>query len=376
MSIVCVIPYLASVNPRGDEPLIRGPEDKATRRDPSRSHHGSVVPVQCQQTFEALLGVLTVFTPRVEPGDLRLSATGHRPSAACYLELGDVEWAVAVEEVQEIGRAVRERVGLSPAIGLAGGKFPAWVAAAAVKPNEALLVVPDREADFLSPFPVALLPLDAEMARRLRLLGLRTLGQLAALPAGAVLTQLGKGGRLLHRLARGRDDRPVVPRRPRAVERVARQFDDPVADRAILQAVAQAMAGELAARLQTRGRIGREMRVVLHLEDSTARSEQLALRRPAPGAEQIARALAQLLGRLRVPCGVVGLEVTMADLTPATGQQLDLFLHRTGQESRLRTALQGLLTRYGSDCFHRVSLTNRDARLPEQRFRLREVDAS
>jgi hypothetical protein len=201
----------------------------------------------------------------------------------------------------------------------------------------------------------------------------RSLGQLAALPASAALLQFGAEGRLLHQLAQGRDHRPVLPRPPGATQRVTRQLDGPVADWPILTAVARAIAEELAGRLQASGRAGRELRVVVHLEDGTAREEGGPLRRPASGAEDITRALVHRLERVEYACGVVGLEVVLANLVPATGHQLDLFVHQTGQASRLGDVLKNLVARYGADCFYQASLIDRQARLPERRFQLREV---
>ena len=343
--------------------------------------------------FDALLERLVEFTPRVEVADGRWTTDEGRPSVVhgaslrlgsgqalrlrsgqafiVYLDLEDLDWAEAVEVVQCIGQVMREQFHLSPAIGLARGRFTAHVAAATVEPNEALIIAPGQEAAFLAPFPVELLPLDDELARRLHLLGIRTLGQLAALPAGAVLTQFGRGGQHLQRLAQGRDDRPVLPHRSRAVERVARQFDGPVTDGTILEAVIRSMAEELTTRLRARGCMGRTLTLILHLEDGTTCERKLVLRRPTAGAEHIAQTLGELLVGMQVSCGVVGLEVTLTDLVPATGQQLDLFVHRTGQERRLHDVLKDLVARYGADCFYRISLTDREARLPERRFQLR-----
>src|SRR6267378_1129078 len=78
--------------------------------------------------------------------------------------------------------------------------------------GEAVVVPPGREVAFLADQPVALLPLEPELHRRLRLLGLRTLGQLAALPEAAVTAQFGRAGTRAWRLATGRAVEPVVGR--------------------------------------------------------------------------------------------------------------------------------------------------------------------
>src|SRR3989442_1531376 len=64
---------------------------------------------------------------------------------------------------------------------------------------------------FLAAQPVGMLPVSEEMRRRLRLLGIETLGALAALPRSALAAQFGPQGALAWELARGEDDSPVRP---------------------------------------------------------------------------------------------------------------------------------------------------------------------
>jgi DNA polymerase-4 len=320
-----------------------------------------------QRAFDDLLEVLKGFSPRVESG-------GFQPAAVGYLDLGQPEQAQARQVARRIGQTVLKEAGLAPSMGLAGGKFPAYVATASVEPNQVLLLPPGREADFLAPFPVDLLALDEETARRLRLLGIHTLGQLAALPAAALVDQFGWAGRRLHQLARGHDERPLLPHCSEAMEAVARQLDGPVSDWIVLGSVLQAMALELADRLQARGQVARELWLVLHLEDGTTREERIVMRRPSGDPGRLAGVLNELLMRLEVRQAVIELEACLTGLVPARGQQLDLFVHEGGQEGRLREALKDLLGRYGPGCFYHVSLPERGAHLPERRFRLQEME--
>jgi nucleotidyltransferase/DNA polymerase involved in DNA repair len=276
---------------------------------------------------------------------------------------------------RRIGQAVREKVGLSPAIGLAVGKFPAYVAAASVEPNKALFVAPSREAIFLAPFPVDLLPLDEKITHQLQLLGIHTLGQLATLPVSAILTQFGMQGQLLHQLARGYDNRPVLPYRHEAKESTSRQIDGPTADRTTLEAVAQAMILELSIRLRTKELAARELRLLLYTENGATHKEQITIRQPTGDPKRLAYIVDQLISRAEIQQGVTELEVILTDLIPSVGQQLDLFVHQTGQEGRLHEVLKNLVARYGANCFYRVSLINRGTHLPERRFRLKRVEA-
>src|SRR5262249_47320360 len=76
------------------------------------------------------------------------------------------------------------------------------------------VVGPGEDAKYLAAAPLSLLDLSDEMAARLGRWGLRTLGELAALPSQALSARLGSEGILLQRRARGEDPRPLRPWTP------------------------------------------------------------------------------------------------------------------------------------------------------------------
>jgi hypothetical protein len=79
----------------------------------------------------------------------------------------------------------------------------------------------------LAPLPVTLLPLPEAALRQLQWLGVRTLGQFAALPAAGVWQRFGQAGKLAQRLAQGQDNRPVLMTVRSAPEMVAVEVDPP-----------------------------------------------------------------------------------------------------------------------------------------------------
>ncbi|HWS50313.1 MAG TPA: DNA polymerase Y family protein [Microbacterium sp.] len=105
-------------------------------------------------------------------------------------------------------------------IGIADGPFTAEAAARAGQPWS---IVPTGAArEYLSAFPVQALR-DEQLTGLLVRLGVRTLGDFAALDALEVRDRFGERGARLHALAAGADSRPLVPRPPdpelaRAVE--------------------------------------------------------------------------------------------------------------------------------------------------------------
>lgn len=108
--------------------------------------------------------------------------------------------------------------------GIADGLFAAERAARhapallweAPRQNDAdpVTIVPtEKTAEFLAPLPVALLD-DPELVSLLPRLGIRTLGEFAALAESDVAARFGPLGARLHALAAGRDPRPATPRIP------------------------------------------------------------------------------------------------------------------------------------------------------------------
>ena len=100
--------------------------------------------------------------------------------------------------------------------GAAERRFAALAAANVARPGQALIVSDDRTRKFLAPLPLTLLPLERERYEELEELGVRTIGQLAGLPGGAVAERLGPDGRRAWGLARGEQDGKVAPRQPPA----------------------------------------------------------------------------------------------------------------------------------------------------------------
>ena len=87
--------------------------------------------------------------------------------------------------------------------GAAERRFAALAAANVARPGQALIVSDDRTRSFLAPLPLTLLPLEQSRYAELEELGVRTIGQLAGLPGGAVSERLGPDGRRAWGLARG-----------------------------------------------------------------------------------------------------------------------------------------------------------------------------
>jgi protein ImuB len=99
-------------------------------------------------------------------------------------------------------------------VGVADGLFAALLAARAQ-----CIVPPGTTPEFLAPFPLAVLD-RPELTELLDRLGLRTLGDFAALPESHVLGRFGADGVACHRVAGGRSGELTGLRQPTAARRI------------------------------------------------------------------------------------------------------------------------------------------------------------
>ncbi|MBQ1045082.1 MULTISPECIES: DNA polymerase Y family protein [unclassified Micromonospora] len=146
-----------------------------------------------------------------------------RPGACATAARGPSRYLGGEEAAAErIVEHVAQSCAVESQAGIADGVFAAGLAA-----REGRIVAPGGTREFLAGRPVEALGRPA-LADLLRRLGVRTLGDFAALPAGDVLARFGFDGALAHRLAGGRDDRPLAVRQPPADLAVTADYDEPV----------------------------------------------------------------------------------------------------------------------------------------------------
>ncbi|MBF5031288.1 DNA polymerase Y family protein [Micromonospora sp. ANENR4] len=161
-----------------------------------------------------------------------------RPGACATAARGPSRYLGGEEAAAErIVEHVAQSCAVESQAGIADGVFAAGLAA-----REGRIVAPGGTREFLAARPVEALGRPA-LADLLRRLGVRTLGDFAALPAGDVLARFGFDGALAHRLAGGRDDRPLAVRQPPADLTVTADYDEPV-DRVDAAAFAARMLAE------------------------------------------------------------------------------------------------------------------------------------
>jgi len=134
---------------------------------------------------------------------------------------------------------------------------------------------------------LAALPLSAldgpeqSAARALSELGLSTLGEVAALPASAVVARLGAAGLRAHRLSRGEDDARFVATPPAEVLEEALELEWPAEALGPLLFPLKTVLDRLGARLAGRKRAAVKLRLSLRLDPDGEETLPLTLARPS-----------------------------------------------------------------------------------------------
>lgn len=280
----------------------------------------------------------------------------------------------------------------TPRAGIAGTRFAALVAAATTTPAAATttpaalrmtVVLPGGEADFLAPLSTALLVGDPEVRARLARLGLRQIGQVAAIPRSALVARFGAEGGLLYARARGEETDPFTPRRTPERVALALPVEPAVDDLEPLRFLLHRLAGALADQLGARGMATARVCLRLTLDTTFAGGDvppvlafDQRLPEPTAEAEAIERLLMARLERMPPPAPVGRLELEMAEVAPATGLQLSLFVPQAARAARLGWQLARLALAFGDDRIQRAELTDPDAPLAEKRWRWVAIGSS
>jgi len=237
-----------------------------------------------------------------------------------YLDLREV--APSFDDARAVAEAVqavvRTRTGLSCSLGVAGSKVVAKIASDRRKPGGLTAVRPGREAAFLAPFPIRVLPgVGPRAEERLVAAGVTTIGALAALDDDELATiSRGKVGRELRDRARGIDPRPLEVSTERISISQEETFAQDVGEVERLHHELRRMAHGLSGHLTRRGQVARTVTTKLRYPDFSIRTRSTSLavgtddaaRIGALACDLLDRALRERPGPLRlVGVGVSGL---------------------------------------------------------------------
>ena len=264
-----------------------------------------------------------------------------------------------------------ERIGAKPSVGVGLTPFVARVAAERTGPSETRLVTDARE--YLEPLPLDVLPLDEKLGDELGLLGLRTVGDFAALPRGAVFDRFGRGAARAHALARAEDEERVHADPPPRQIYARRLWEEPLASkeqlvfalRTALDEISNALAGDGLAALRLAVKLERE-------DDEPLRLERSVLP-PTRESAALLRSLRWALEERAHIGRVIGCAVEVREAEPARGRQIGLFAADGARWEEAIASARYLREKLGAGRVLRARIADTDARLPESAAEWKEV---
>ncbi len=271
-----------------------------------------------------------------------------------------------VEMARSIRRTVSAELQLTVSVGVATTKLVAKVASDLEKPDGLVVVAPGTEAAFLAPLPISRLwGVGQKTAAILAEFGVRTIGDLAALPEDLLVRRFGKQGPLLVQRAQGIDASPVSGSDPARSVSHEHTFDVDTADAEALERTLLALSEGVAGRLRAGGVKARTIAVKVRDSSFQTVSRQRTLSEPTDQTEVIFAAVRELARpQLR------GIRVRLLGVAAShlgEGEQLGLFTAGDERRRKATEAADAIRARYGSRAIRRARLIDSGVAEPFER---------
>ncbi len=317
----------------------------AMRRAPA----AIVVPPRMEayaEASDAVFAILGKVTPLIEPLSL--------DEAFLDVTASQKLFGAPAKIASDLRSRIAAEVELPSSAGIASVKFVAKIASDLAKPNGQLQVAPGEARGFLAPLPVGRLwGVGAKTEAALARLGLRTVGQIAAVDPDRLESQVA-GGRGLWELACGIDPRKVVPDREAKSIGAEDTFDEDIAGTEALLPHLHAQALRVGRRLRLAGRKTTVVQLKLKLADFTLLTRRTTLHEPTDDGQALYRAASALL-RAERPRQKVRLTGVSAQALQSGEGQLSLF-DSDRRPGRLNAALDRIHDKFGPDALTTADL--------------------
>lgn len=215
-----------------------------------------------------------------------------------------------------IKATIQRETRLTASAGVATGKFLAKIASGLRKPDGLSVILPEDSDAFLAALPVdKFFGVGPATLVKMHQAGIRTGADLRARDAEELERLFGKAGLFFHAMARGQDDRPVLPNRERKSIGAETTFEHDRLGRAELEGTLVELSELVFQRLTRVGGLARNVTVKLRFADFRTITRSHTLEQPLRGLEELiatARVLAFETERPDEPVRLIG--VTLAQL--------------------------------------------------------------
>ena len=201
---------------------------------------------------------------------------------------------------EEIGRKIqqeiKETVQLVASVGVAPNKFLAKLGSDLEKPEGFVVVPTDAIEQFLDPLSVGRIwGVGKVTGKAFDQLGIKTIGQLRKLSREMLDDRFGKMGGHVWNLARGIDNRAVIPDREAKSISHETTFAKDVEDPEVLRAWLMKLTEQVARRLRRHSLRGRTVQLKIRYDDFTTITRSQSLPAPTDSTDELWRIVSNLL---------------------------------------------------------------------------------
>jgi len=294
---------------------------------------------------ERIMAIFHRFTPLVEPISLDEAFLDVTNSNRLFGSGSDI--AAVIRET------IRSETGLTASAGVASSKLLAKIASDLQKPDGLTVVEPGREREFLAELPInKLWGVGKTTIKSLRMLSIRTIGDLTGLPLELLVSKYGKHGAHLYYASRGIDDRPVLPVREAKSIGHEDTFNEDLRDLVKIKKELLDLANRVGARLRHHEKEGKTISLKVKFNDFTTNSRSVTLPESTADSMGIYRHALKLLTKTsagKIPIRLLGISVSNL-VSGLPTRQPDLFGTNLIRERRnkLNMAVDRLNRKFGS----------------------------
>jgi DNA polymerase IV len=304
-----------------------------------------------QEVSSQIFQILSEYTPLIEPLSLDESFLDVTASERLF--------GPALEIARAMKRKIFEATKLSASAGIAPNKFLAKIASDLRKPDGLVEIGPEEVQGFLQDLPIGRLwGVGKRTEEILQKMGIRWVGQLGIFPPELIEKALGQFGLDLMALARGEDDRPVVPQsEPKSISQ-EETFTPDLFDGEKMHRVILDQAERVGWELRKQKLRGSTVTLKVRYPDFSLVTRSFTLPRATDQGIEIYRTALQLLTRteaLRKKARLLGVGVSNLRHRDDP-EQLSLFDARREKIERSLEAIDRIWEKFGSQAIQRASL--------------------
>jgi len=284
--------------------------------------------------------ILANFSPSLEPGGLD----------EAYLDVTGCDiFGTPLQIAQSIKKKVKMELNLIASVGIASCKIVAKVASDLRKPDGLVEVTFGEEKNFLAPLPVARLPgVGDKTEQTLRVMSIKTIGQLADIPLELLKGRFGRMGVMLHEYANGIDASKVdLYGETKSISRETTLERDTI-DQRILEGILRQLSERVGAQLREEGKRARSIVFKLRFNDFETITRRITPKESSASDEaiftQATILLTQALKKTRKSVRLIG--VGVSNLV-GEARQLSMFDSASRRSELLDQTIDRIRRKYG-----------------------------